>query len=134
MLSSPACAEGDVDKFPDINVLLDLITKACTAELLVLGVSAHTCIMCVCLWACPVSMDLLNQHQNVQFALFVRMYQQEHLPSAGVSYASNFHAGDFHDANCYRVQLDCIRMAARRHVTYIHSCEWIDSVNYMKGR
>ena len=41
MFSSPACAEGDVDKFPDINMLLDLITKACTAELLVLGVSAH---------------------------------------------------------------------------------------------
>ena len=46
MLSSPACAEGDKDKFPDINMLLDMITKACTAELAVLGVSAHMHYVC----------------------------------------------------------------------------------------
>lgn len=41
MFSSPACAEDYMDKLPDITMLLDLISKACTAELLVLSVSVH---------------------------------------------------------------------------------------------
>ena len=43
MFSNPN-AEGATDKFPDINMLLDQITKACNAELLVLCVSSYTCI------------------------------------------------------------------------------------------
>ena len=54
MFSSPACAEGDMDKFPDINTLLDQIMKACTAELLVLSVSADIQYKCTSVGACPM--------------------------------------------------------------------------------
>ena len=43
MFSNPTNAEGTTDKF-HINMLLDRITKACNAELLVLCVSSPTCI------------------------------------------------------------------------------------------
>lgn len=44
MFSNPTNAKDAMDKFPDINMLLGQITKACDAELLMSSVSSHTCI------------------------------------------------------------------------------------------